>query len=144
MDNNKKNKIILAVVAAVIVAAIVIAAVVSGGSDKKSSNISDNQQTQQTQAPKVTPTFMYFVSKADAAYNEEMAMIEELKAEYGEKVNFDIKDVDEDTTIAENFAFVPGNTPALIMLNTANDISAIQMQCADKATLKAEIDKALE
>lgn len=123
---DKKNKIILAVIAVVIVAAVVIAAVIS-------SNSGNNK-----------PTFIYFVSKNDETYDAEMALVEKLKNTYGSEVNFDIRDVDQDATIAENFAFVPGNTPALIMLNTSNDISSMQMKCVDESILVNEIEKAME
>ena len=73
-----------------------------------------------------------------------MALVEKLKNTYGSEVNFDIRDVDQDATIAENFAFVPGNTPALIMLNTSNDISSMQMKCVDESILVNEIEKAME
>ncbi|MCC8160733.1 MAG: hypothetical protein LIO53_05420 [Oscillospiraceae bacterium] len=92
---------------------------------------------------KVTPTFMYFVSNSDADFEETNAMIEELMDEYDGDVNFDIVNIDENPEATENFP-VENNTPALIMLNTDNDISAIEFQCSDKDTLAADIENALE
>ena len=141
---DKKNKIILAVIAVVIVAAVVIAAVISSNSGNNNSTAENNTQQTATEAPKVKPTFIYFVSKNDETYDAEMALVEKLKNTYGSEVNFDIRDVDQDATIAENFAFVPGNTPPLIMLNTSNDISSMQMKCVDETILVNEIEKAME
>ena len=89
-----------------------------------------------------TPTFMYFVSGEDATYEEEMAIVEELKKEYDGKVNFDIHNIDETPEDAERYSVV-GVTPALIMLNTKNDISAFEFMCADKDKLKKDIEDAL-
>lgn len=91
-----------------------------------------------------TPTFMYFVSKNDANYDEAMKAVDELKAEYDGKVKFDIVDVDENPDAKKNFEMVDGNTPFLIMLNTKNDICAFEFMCADKDKLKADIENALK
>lgn len=95
------------------------------------------------EAEKVTPTFMYFVSKSDAEHDKTNAMIEELKTEYGDKVRFDIVDIDENPDAKNNFP-VDGQTPVLIMLNTSNDISALEFKCNDKSTLENDIKKAME
>lgn len=143
----KKNKIILAAIVAVAVIAIIVAAMVSSKPAEDSAIVNNNTATQTqsdaTEAPKVTPTFVYFVSQKDAAYASFMATVDTLKAEYEGKVNFDLRDVDADPTTAENFAFVVGNTPALIMLNTSNDISAIELANPDEAKLRAAIEAAL-
>lgn len=96
-----------------------------------------------TEAVKVTPTFMYFVSGSDADFDATNAMIEELKSEYSDKIKFNVVNIDEDTEAAKNFP-VQGQTPALIMLNTSNDISAMEFKCNDKAKLKADIDAAIK
>lgn len=103
---------------------------------------SEDETKQEEPAKTYTPVFMYFVSKSDEGYNEYMSMIEELKAEYGEKVTFDIVDVDEEPEAKENFP-VDGNTPTLIMTNTNNDISALEFKCSDKARLTEDIEKSL-
>ena len=89
-----------------------------------------------------TPTFMYFVSNADADYEAALAAAAELEEEYGERVKFDIHNIDETPEDKDNFP-VEGATPALIMLNTKNDISSFQFKCADKETLKNDIETAL-
>lgn len=89
-----------------------------------------------------TPTFMYFVSEADAEYDKEMTLVEELKAKYSDKVKFDIHNIDETPEDKENFP-VDGMTPALIMLDTKNNISAMEFMCADIEKLKTAIDAAL-
>lgn len=94
-------------------------------------------------AQKVTPTFMYFVSNSDADFEKTGNMISELESEYSGRVNFNVVNIDEDSEAAKNFP-VQGNTPALIMLNTSNDISAMEFQCADKDKLKSDIEAALK
>lgn len=91
---------------------------------------------------KVTPTFMYFVSGSDADFDKTNAMLDELKAEYENDIVFNIVNIDEDKEAAKNFP-VEGNTPALIMLNEANDISAIEFKCSDKEKLTSDIKAAL-
>lgn len=144
---DKKNKIILAIVAVVIIAAIIVAAVVTSGGSKKSSvsdNSSNTQQTQSaTEEPVVTPTFVYFVSQNDANYAEAMEVVEKLKAEYDGKINFDIRDFDEDPENANNFAFIAGNTPALIMLDIHNSPCDFVLKSTDETALRASITKAL-
>lgn len=92
---------------------------------------------------KVTPTLMYFVSNADTTFDAENAAFEELKSEYGDKVNFTLVNVDENPEALENFAMVKDNTPFAIMLNTKNDISGLSPKTAEKDKLKEIIDKAV-
>ncbi len=89
----------------------------------------------------VKPTFMYFYTNAEAETVN--PIVEELKDEYGKKVDFNLVNVDENPEALNNFEIVSGNTPALIMLNTNNDISKFEFQCTDKETLKADIEAAL-
>ena len=138
----KKNKLILAVIAVVIVAAVVIAAVCTKPGDKKS-NIADTTTVQATEEPEVTPTFVYFVSQNDENYADTMATVEKLRAEYDGVINFDIRDYDADPSIAENFAMVVGNTPALIMLDKHNAPCDFLFKNSDEEALKASIAKAL-
>ncbi|MBE7044045.1 MAG: hypothetical protein E7397_00820 [Ruminococcaceae bacterium] len=98
---------------------------------------------EKTEEPvKVKPTFMYFVSEADADYKKAVEVFENLKKEYGDRVNFDLKNVTKDPTILENFALVDGQTPALIMLNSSNDINNFCFKNCDEAQLKKEIENA--
>lgn len=91
-----------------------------------------------------TPTFMYFVSGADDGHDATMVMLDELKKEYGEKVNFDIRNIDDDPKLVENFPVGDGRTPTLIMLNTKNEISNILFNNSKKDELKAAIDAAMK
>lgn len=89
-----------------------------------------------------TPTFMYFISSSDENADETLKMLDEFKKKYDGKVNFDIRNIDEDKESAKNFP-VEGQTPALIMLNTKNDICAFEFKCSDKSKLEADIENAL-
>lgn len=158
---DKKKTIIVAVLAVAAALVIALAAVMisSGKSNdsaqntsqtqtetqksKKSNENSDNASSETAEEEvKVTPTFMYFISASDEGYEQTNAMIEELKAQYGDKINFDIVNVDEHPEAKENFP-VDGMTPALIMLNTSNDISGIEFKCNDKDRLTQDIENAL-
>ncbi|MDY3030182.1 MAG: hypothetical protein SOS24_00280 [Clostridia bacterium] len=103
------------------------------------STISESSEEQ----VKVTPTFMLFVSKSDKDYDKVMKNVEELKKENGDKVKFDIVDVDENPDAKKNFP-VENQTPALIMLNTSNDICAFEFKISDMNKMKSAIDKAFE
>ena len=104
-----------------------------------------NQSAEESEPEeKVTPTFMYFVSKSDADYAAGLSAVESLKKEYGDKVKFEIADIDEKPELKDNFQLVVGQTPALIMLNTSNDISALEFKCTDTDTLKKDIENALK
>lgn len=100
----------------------------------------DNNPVQE----KVKPTFMYFVSKKDPSYDAAMQAVESLKKSYGDSVVFDIRDVDEEPDVKKNFALVDGQTPALIMLNTENNISTFEFKCSDESKLRADIENALK
>lgn len=89
-----------------------------------------------------TPTFMYFISASDENFEEEQALFEKLEQEYGRKVNFDLHNIDETPEDKDNFP-VEGMTPALIMLNTENEISAMEFKCSDEETLKRDIENAI-
>lgn len=100
-----------------------------------------NTQTAEPEEEKTySPTFMYFVT--DAQEKETSEMISSLKSKYPDVI-FDIKNVDKDPSLLENFQLVSGKTPALIMLNTSNDICAIEFTCTDSAKLEEQIKLAL-
>ncbi len=87
------------------------------------------------------PQIMYFVSKSDEGYDEEMKMINEVKTEYGDTAEIDVRDVDENPEDKTNFG-VDGMTPALIVLNTANNITAMEFKCSDKETVIKNLEDA--
>ncbi len=138
--NMKNPKTIIAIVAAVVIVIALIVIAVNNNSN--SGGTADTSTVEATERPRVTPTFMYFVSSADEGYDDTQAMLAELEAEYGESIKFDIRNVDDDPEMAENYS-VTGQTPALIMLDVYNDISAFAWQCNDKELLISYIEAAL-
>ena len=111
------------------------------GNDKSNVAPSDNKPAEEPE--KVTPTFMFFVSKKDSDYDKAMKAVDELKKSYDKKINFDIVDIDENPDAKKNFP-VEGQTPTLIMLNTSNDISAFEFKISDKEKMENAIKNALE
>lgn len=87
------------------------------------------------------PTFMYFVSDDDADLKTANEVIEKLKKEYEGIVNFDIRNVTKEPENLKNFP-VEGSTPALIMLNSNNDISNILFKNSIYTELKQAIEEA--
>lgn len=108
-----------------------------------STNNSGTYTAQTESTEKVTPTFMYFVANADDNFDATNTMYTELENEYKDKINFQLVNVDENPEALENFSLVKDQTPALIMLDTSNNISAIEFKCSDKDKLKTDIDNAL-
>ena len=132
-----KKKII-----ALAMSAIMAVGMIAGcGSTNNSGTDTDTAQTESTE--KVTPTFMYFVANADDNFDATNTMYTELENEYKDKINFQLVNVDENPEALENFSLVKDQTPALIMLDTSNNISAIEFKCSDKDKLKIDIDNAL-
>ena len=148
--NIKKTAAVVVALLVIVLAGIVIYNVSSGGSEQPINNSVNNEQTDNTannegavEEEKVyTPTFMYFVSNSDADFEKTTAMLDELQKEYGDKITFEIKNIDDEPELKDNFP-VEGQTPALIMLNTSNDISAFEFQCSDKDNLIECIKNAL-
>lgn len=105
----------------------------------------ENNVEQKAEEQKVyKPTFMYFVSSKDAGYDDYMKVLDKLQKEYKDTVVFDIKNVDENPEVLQNFEIVKGQTPTLIMLNTKNDISNFLFKNGNYDELKAAIDAALQ
>ena len=134
-------------ITAVILAALMGAVMLAGcGNDKIGEGDAPtdvNVTDQNTAEPeKVTPTLMYFISNGDATFEEEQKNVEELQQEYGDSVNFDVINIDENTEAANNFP-VQGQTPMVIMLDTSNNISAMSPMTYEKDALKEIIDAAL-
>ena len=166
-----KNKTWIGIVAGVLILAAVIAAIITTGNSKpeqsqepgatvtaspevssepsvsaevtKEPEQKTDGDAKNTETPKkVKPTFMYFVAETDADYKEAMETFEALKKEYGDRVVFDLKNVTKEPELLENFSFIAGQTPALIMLNTSNDINNFVFASHDQEKLKAEIEAA--
>lgn len=143
---NPKAKYLLIGIAIVLIIAVIAIVLSTSDSSKKSVGDGNNDSSVNTVVPdKVyTPTFKYFVEKSDENYAEYMAIVDELKEEYDGRVNFDIVDIADDPEATKNFPVTSETTPFLIMLNTENNPSAIEMSCADKDQLKADIEAALK
>ena len=167
---NKKTKIIIAVVILGVIAAIVAGALYMGksgdtqipsqtegvaeeavsGTNKPEDNAAAEKQPENkdekaekpvaTEEVKVNPTFMYFVDNSQEEATADM--INELKKAYPDVV-FDIKNVEKEPELLENFELVDGKTPALIMLDTSNNICGFEFMCTDKAKLEGWIKTAL-
>ena len=130
-----KKKIIALAMSAVMAVGMI------AGCGSTNNSGTDTAQTESTE--KVTPTFMYFVAYADVNFDATNTMYTELENEYKDKINFQLVNVDENPEALENFSLVKDQTPALIMLDTSNNISAIEFKCSDKDKLKTDIDNAL-
>lgn len=119
----------------------------SGTSDEistseESASSGETAESSAEEQVEVTPTFMFFSSKSDADYESTMAAVNELQEAYGDRIKFDLIDIDENPEAKENFP-VEGQTPVLIMLNTSNDISAFEFKITDKAKMEDTIKNAL-
>lgn len=127
-------------IVALAMATVMAVGMIAGCGSTKNSD-TDTAQTESTE--KVTPTFMYFVANADENFDATNTMYTELENEYKDDINFQLINVDENPEALENFSLVKDQTPALIMLDTSNNISAIEFKCSDKDKLKSDIDTAL-
>lgn len=148
LANNKVKYGLIALAAILIIAVILIMALGTNksGNTNDTRNMTTSEESNDTAEEDntvYTPTFKYFVSKNDSDYDSYMATIDELKSEYGDKVTWDIVDIDEHPEAKENFSVDNDTTPMLILTNTKNDISAMEFKCSDKNTLKADIDTAI-
>lgn len=143
-----KKKTIISIAAAVVAVAavilIVFAAKNGGKTEETAKPAVQSEEAQVAEDTKIyTPTFMYFVSNSDNGFEATNNMIEELKREYEGRVNFEVINLDDVPEAKENYP-VDQQTPALIMLNTHNDISAIEFKCSDKQKLSKYIENALQ
>ncbi len=132
-------------ITAVILAALMGTVMLAGCGNKAEETPAPTETTAPTAeepVEKVTPTLMYFISNGDETFDEEQKNVEELQQEYGDSVNFDVINIDENTEAANNFP-VQGQTPMVIMLDTSNNISAMSPMTYEKDALKGIIDAAM-
>ena len=158
----KRIRIVIVVIAAILVIFVILAIKFEAerGQDTKTEDVKISEQRQPSKYGPIseemqtegeanegkvyTPTFMYFVSKTDEKYSEYMAAVNEVQAEYASKIQFQIIDIDEDPEKKENFEDIVGmGMPALIMLDTKNNICGINISCVEKATMVENIKRAL-
>ncbi len=135
MNFIKGHKVLSGIIGVVIIAAVV--AVICLIAKPSNTTVDDGREV-------VKPTFMYFVSKSDEAYEEEMKIVEDLKKDFEDKVVFDIKDIDEDPEAIKSFPMVKNNTPFIIMLDKYNDLSVFKPGVSDTKELKNYIKEALK
>ena len=129
-------------ITAIILAALMGAVMLAGCGSKADNDTANTPEPEAQAVEKVTPTLMYFISNADATFDEEQKTVEELQKEYGDSVNFSVINIDINTEAANNFP-VQGQTPMVIMLDTSNNISAMSPMTYEKGALKEIIDAAL-
>ncbi len=135
MNFVKGHKALSGIIGVVVIALIV--AVISLVSKPNNATVDNGREV-------VKPTFMYFVSKSDETYEEEMKVVEALKKDFEDEVVFDIKDIDENPDAIKSFPMVENNTPFLIMLDRYNDLSVFKPGVVDQKELKGYIKEALK
>lgn len=89
-----------------------------------------------------TPTFMFFYSESDGENSATQGILKELQEKYS-NITFDIRNIDTDPEMAERYS-VKGMTPALIMLNTKNDISAFIPLCKEREKMEQAIENSMK
>lgn len=154
-EENKINKKMLIAAAVLIVAALavwgIVAAVSKSDSGNKDGNDGANrggvesgvvQQSEETLRPDAKPTFKFFYNSSDERAAELMAVIEELQQTYGDRVIFDISDLDEHPEYVEQFSII--TPPQLYMLEADGNFADIKMGVYDKAELEDAINKVFE
>ena len=134
------KKVLIIAIAVILVILSTIVALVSAPRDDGDISVSE---TKSSEAAPSKPIFMYFVTNSDLENGDTKNALEKLQKKYSEKVIFEIKNVDEDKELLENFSIVKGNTPALIMLDTSNDISSVLYKTSSYDTLKDAVKKAV-
>lgn len=150
MDKNKK---IVGIVAGLLVLVLIIWAVVAmssknGDTQENEKQENKTEQTAQTQAdeptlrPDAKPVFKFFYSASSADAEAILAVVEELKTQYSEQVDFDICDIDANPEYVEQFSVIA--PPQLYMLAKNGDFADMKFGTYDKAELEDAIKKTLE
>jgi len=162
-NEGDKNRKIIVITAAVLAVVLVIWGVIALSNKKDDGNTengnpkteqSDNGNSQSNNSntsqenkeddvrPDAKPVFKFFYSKSSGDAAQIEATIEELKQEYGDKVDFDISDLDAHPEYVEQFSVI--QPPQLYMLAKNGDFADMKFGTADKAELESAIKKALE
>lgn len=134
------KKALITVLCVVVVSVVVITMAIRPKVNRQS--VQNETKTVTTQSGEVVnkPRFMYFVSQADIEDTKVKEAIEKLQLEYGQNVIFEIKNIDEDKSLLDNFPIVKDNTPALIMLKSDGDISTFLFKTSEYDKLKEAIE----
>ncbi|MBO5060187.1 MAG: hypothetical protein J6C82_04665 [Clostridia bacterium] len=137
----KNKKGFIAGVICLAVSVLLIALVIMPQVNKQSMQNEEKTVTSDSGEVVNKPTFMYFVTSSELADKNIKKVLDKLEEEYGSKVIFEIKNVDTDKKLLEDFP-VKDNTPALIMLDSNNDITNIMFKTSEYDKLKVAIDGA--
>lgn len=134
------KKALITVLCVIVVSVIVITMAIKPKVNRQS--VQNETKTVTTQSGEVVnkPRFMYFVSQSDIEDTKVKETIEKLQLEYGQNVIFEIKNIDEDKSLLDNFPIVKDNTPALIMLKSDGDISTFLFKTGEYDKLKEAIE----
>lgn len=138
------NKLVIAIAAVLGIVLIIWMAfsLTSNPSDKNTGGGKSQQIAEETLRPDAKPIFKFFYSASDEKTAELMTVIEELQQTYGDRVVFDISDIDEHPEYVEQFSIV--SPPQLYMLAANGDFADIKIGVYDKAELEDAINKTLE
>lgn len=162
---NKKKILIIAVIILVSALALVVAGLKKNANEtslpsdnpsetpvvsteEKEQTPEDKKQEKTEGEPKekapqndIKAKFMYYVSEGDKNKEEALKVYEELKAEYKDKVDFIVINIDKEPEKVYGFA-LPDETPKLVLLGMSGEF-AMKNNCADKEALKQELEKVL-
>ena len=146
--SNKKKIIVVAVIVLISALALVISALKKDGTSmppQKPAETSTQQNTKESEntepSKDIKAKFMYYVSEVDENKEEALKVVDELKNEYSENVEFIVINIDKEPEKVYGFA-LPDETPKLVLLGVNSEF-AMKSNCADKDVLKQEIEKVL-
>ena len=135
-----KDKRFILIAASIVVSIIVICLVIVPNVNKN--NVAQQEISSENSEITDKATFMYFVTDNDLESGDLKNTLKKLEDEYGQTVVFDIKNVDKDKSLLDNFP-VMDNTPALIMLKPNGDIVNMLFKTEEYDKLKTAIEEAL-
>lgn len=134
--SNKKKIIIIAVIVAVSVFALAVSLL------KKDNGVASPSKTNNAvQTEDIKAKFMYYVSEANENKEEALKIVDELKNEYKDEVDFVVINIDTEPEKVYGFA-LPDETPKLVLIGINNEFS-MKSNCADKEVLKQEIENVI-
>lgn len=110
--------------------------------EKKSENNKEEKKeeaakTEVAEPENVQPQFLYFVDNKTEEAGQKI--IDDFKAKYP-GVLFELKNIEKDPEIIENFSLVEGNIPALITVDKTGMLG-FEFKCSDKGKLEDHVKK---